>query len=88
MAAALGRVDALVFTGGIGEHDARLRSYLCGTGNAFLWVGLDDGLNDTCIPDADISKATPVVNWNTRVLIIHTREDVSIVREVQRVLHP
>ncbi len=37
MAAALGGIDGLVFTAGIGEHDADLRSAVCGS---LFWLGL------------------------------------------------
>lgn len=45
MAAVLGGLDALVFTGGIGEHDAQLRSDVCGQ-LAFLGLQLDRAAND------------------------------------------
>jgi len=82
MAAALGGLDALVYTAGIGEHDARLRADAC-AGLAFLGVGLDPAANDAARPDADISSA----GTTCRVLVIHTREDVTIAREVERLTH-
>ena len=48
----------------------------------FLGVKIDLDLNRDCKPDMDISHTDSKV----RVLVIHTREDVSIVREVERVL--
>jgi acetate kinase len=81
MAAALGGLHALVFTGGIGEHSRRTRDEVCRHLD-FLGVKIDPELNNTCVPDMDISAADAKV----RVLVIHTREDVSIVREVQRVV--
>jgi acetate kinase len=80
MAAALGGLDALVFTGGIGEHDARLRADVCS--DLGLGVALDRDKNLGGNPDLDISLAATKV----RVLVIHTREDVTIAREVERVL--
>ena len=44
MAAALGGVDALVFTAGIGENDAATRAEVA-TGCRWLGVELDDALN-------------------------------------------
>ena len=44
MAASLGGVDVLAFTGGIGEHDAALRADVA-SALAFLGVGLDTTAN-------------------------------------------
>ena len=44
MAAAMGGLDALVFTGGVGENDARLRRAAT-EGLAFLGVGIDEEAN-------------------------------------------
>jgi len=45
MAAAMGGLDALVFTGGVGENDARLRRAAT-EGLAFLGVGIDEDANE------------------------------------------
>jgi acetate kinase len=81
MAATLGGVDALVFTAGIGEHAADVRAAAC-AGLGLLGVEIDPAANATCRPDADI--ATP--GAKCRVLVIATREDLTIVRETVRVL--
>ena len=44
MAAALGGVDAVAFTGGVGEHDAELRARVV-AGLGFLGVGVDERRN-------------------------------------------
>ena len=44
MAAAMGGVDAVAFTGGVGENDARMRAAAC-EGLAFLGIELDDEAN-------------------------------------------
>jgi acetate kinase len=59
MAATLDGVDALVFTGGIGEHSQAIRDAVC----------------------ARLSYLQPF-----ELLVIPAREDLSIVREVVRVL--
>lgn len=82
MAAAVGGLDALVFTGGIGEHDARLRADVCGR-LGFLGVRSDPAASAGAKPDADISAA----GATCRALVVHTREDVTIAREVGRVLN-
>jgi acetate kinase len=81
MAASMNGLDALVFTGGIGEHDARMRAIVC-DGLGFVGVRIDPTGNADATPDADIGAA----DTTCRVLVIHTREDVTIAREVERVL--
>jgi acetate kinase len=81
MAAALAGIDALVFTGGVGEHAAEVRAAAC---RAFAWIGLvlDGARNAGATPDAVIStphSAVPVV-------VLHTREELMIARETARVL--
>ena len=46
MAAALGGLDVLVFTGGVGEHVAEIRARAA-AGLEFLGVAVDDRLNAT-----------------------------------------
>lgn len=82
MAAAVRGADALVFAGGIGEHDARMREGVCDLWLNHLGVELDMAANAAAQPDADISAA----DASCRTLVVHTREDVSIAREVGRVL--
>jgi acetate kinase len=81
MAATLGGVDALVFTAGVGEHAAAIRAQVC-ENLGFLGLALDRTANDGCQPDADI--ALPASTG--RILVIATREDVTIVRETRRLL--
>ena len=81
MAATLGGVDALVFTAGVGENAPEIRRRAC-ENFGFLGVELDEQANARCKCDADI--ATPASR--ARVLVIATREDLTIVREVRRIL--
>jgi acetate kinase len=83
MAATLGGVDALVFTAGVGEHAAEVRADIC-EGLAFLGLELHVRANNGCRPDADV--ATP--SSPGRILVIGTREDIIIVRETARLVHP
>jgi acetate kinase len=80
MAATLNGVDALVFTAGIGEHAAAVRAAVC-DGLTYLGVKVDAAANSACKPDADITAKEATV----RVLVIATREDVTILREAVRV---
>lgn len=81
MAATLGGVDALVFAAGVGEHSSTFRATACANLD-FMGVRLDPALNDAHPLDADIAAAVAAV----RILVIHTREELVIAREVRRVL--
>jgi acetate kinase len=79
MAAALGGLDALVFTAGIGENDASLRARACRDAR-WLGVELDDEANARGGPL--ISRADSRV----RVWVIATNEEVMIANHTRRVL--
>lgn len=85
MAAALGGLDVLVFTGGVGENSAGVRRRAARR-LGFLGVGIDDPSNDTAhgdgVGDGDISAASARV----RTLVIASREDLQIAREARRLL--
>ena len=81
MAAALGGLDALVFTGGIGEHDAALRAEVC-TRLGFLGVGLDDARNAAGDADREIGAS----GHSVRVLVVESREDLEIAEQTRQVL--
>jgi acetate kinase len=86
MAAAMDGLDALVFTGGIGEHQAPVRAEAAG-GLSFLGVAVDPERNDRARGggsenDADISADSAPV----RTLAITAREDIEIARQVRAAL--
>jgi acetate kinase len=81
MAAVLGGLDALVFTGGIGEHSALARSQAC-AGLGFLGVQLDGAANQAGKPDTDISARDAVVT----ALVIAAREELTILADVKRLV--
>jgi acetate kinase len=81
MAATLGGVDALVFTAGVGEHAAEIRERVCENLN-YLGLELDRTANGTCKPDADVAKPASAV----RILVIATREDLTIMRETRQLV--
>jgi acetate kinase len=81
MAASLGGIDALVFTAGIGERAAGIRSAICGR-LAFIGIRLDEEANERAAPDAEISAAASTAC----VWVLAAREDVVIARETRRVL--
>ncbi|HTQ62490.1 MAG TPA: acetate kinase [Candidatus Solibacter sp.] len=76
MAAALGGIDALVFTAGIGENSAEVRAAACDE-LGFLGVRLDLEKNLTSGADRDVS----VKDSRVRVLVIAAQEDWAIARE-------
>ena len=80
MAASLGGLDALVFTGGVGERAPVVRA-LVADGLGFLGVALDQGSNETGPEDREIGADGARV----RTLVIAAREDLEIAREVRRV---
>jgi acetate kinase len=76
MAAAMGGVDALVFTAGVGENSPEVRSSAC-SGMEFLGLRLDASANERPSLDQDISAADSRV----RVLVIRAQEDWAIAKE-------
>ena len=78
-AAALGGLDTLVFTGGIGENAPVIRSRIC-MDLGFLGIQLDQARNESSGPV--ISAATGHVT----VRVIRTNEEVVIVQAVDRIL--
>jgi len=81
MAVALGGIDALVFTAGVGEHSDGVRERVCAR-LAFLGVQLDPDANRDAHPDAEVAAAESAV----RVVVLHAREDVVAARAARRLL--
>jgi acetate kinase len=82
MAAALGGIDALTFTGGVGEGSPLVRS-AAAEGLGFLGIGLEAGRNrDTQPVDREIGRTGAAV----RSFVIAAREDLEIARQVRQVL--
>ncbi len=81
MAAALEGMDVLVFTGGVGEHSPAVRAGAA-EGLAFLAVSLDETRNGQASGDAEIGAGGACV----RALVVASREDLEITRQVRRVL--
>lgn len=79
MAAALGGLDALVLTGGIGEHSARIRERVC---NSAEWLGvkLDSTANERGGPRISSDSSTVSV-WT-----IPTNEELLIARHTCRLV--
>ena len=81
MAAAMGGLDALVFTGGVGENAAAVRAGTA-SGLRFLGIEIDPTLNADAAADADISAPSAAV----ATLVVKAHEDIEVARDVRRVL--
>jgi len=78
MAAALGGLDLLVFTGGIGERAAPVRSEICG-GLEHLGIALDEGRNEAHADTVSAAEGACMVR------VILTNEGLMIARHTRRV---
>jgi acetate kinase len=77
MTAAIGGLDVLVMTGGVGEHSPLVRARVADR-LAYLGVRLDAECNDSASGDADVSAAGAAV----RTVVVTAREDLEIARQV------
>lgn len=88
MAASLGGLDALVFTGGVGERSAVVRERAA-AGLAFLGVELDGPRNASAEPGAGGAGGDAEIGAEgagVRALVIAAREDAEIARQVRALL--
>jgi acetate kinase len=79
MAAALGGLDALVFTAGIGEHDASVRARVCRDAR---WLGLE-------LDDEANARGAPLISRadsRVRAWVIPTNEEAMIATHARRLL--
>jgi acetate kinase len=79
LAAALGGLDALVFTGGVGENAAAIRARVCEDA-AWLGLQLDAGANRRGGPPIS-AAGSRVAAW-----VVPTDEEMTIARHTQRLL--
>lgn len=78
IAASLDRIDALVFTGGVGEHSALVRSRVCAR---LKLLGIPQA-TAACAGDAVVATSAT----GTAVVVISAREDAEMAREARRLL--
>jgi acetate kinase len=76
-AAALGGLDALVFTAGIGERSGPVRGHIC-EGLGFLGVEIDEAAN--------AANAALISTGRVRVRVIPTNEELMIARQTYRLV--
>jgi acetate kinase len=80
LAAALGGLDALVFTGGIGEHAGPIRERVC---KSAAWLGVDlDPVANTAGGPRISTAGSRIPAW-----VISTNEELMIARHTRRILH-
>jgi acetate kinase len=80
-AAAMGGLDAVAFTGGIGENSARLRRDVCAP-LAFLGLELDAARNESGSGDRVVSTAASRV----ALAVLATNEELIVARRAWRLL--
>ena len=80
-AAAMGGVDAVVFTGGIGENSTDVRTAAC-EGLGFLGIEVDEEKNASKEKEKNISKA----GTKTAVLVIPTNEELVIALDTMEIV--
>ena len=81
LAVVMGKVDALIFTGGIGENAPTLRKEVC-QGLDCLGLLLDESKNESGPADSDVAA----LDSSGRILVLHTREDYEMSREVKNMM--
>ena len=81
MVAALGGLDVLVFTGGVGEHSPPVRA-AAAAGLGFLGVALDGAANDATTADGEIGAP----DAGARTVVVTAREDLEIARQTRAAL--
>jgi acetate kinase len=81
LTAALGGLDMLIFTGGVGEHGAAVRAEVC-DGLAHLGLTIDPRSNDS-------SKDTiTTIDSRCRVRVIPTNENLMVARHTTKLVFP
>ena len=81
-AGALGGVDCIIFTAGIGENSAKARAACC-TGLEFLGVKIDKEKNNVAGIAAEISTSDSTV----KVFVIPTNEELMIARDTKEIVN-
>ncbi len=80
-AAAMGGVDYIIFTGGVGENQINIRKGICEQ-LKFMGVEIDEELNNIRSEEKLVSKANSAV----KVYVIPTNEELMIAKETARLI--
>ena len=83
--AAMNGVDAIVFTGGIGEHDADSRAKIC---HHMDWLGIRVDTDKNANAHKQNKDVVEITAWGAKVrtLVIETNEELMIARDTKEVL--
>lgn len=82
LAVSLGGVDGLVFTAGIGENSASLRTQVC-FGLECLGLRLEEDKNQNCFADCNIASS----DSSGQILVMQTREEQMVAVETKHFLN-
>ena len=82
-AAALGGIDLLVFTAGVGENRAALRTEVC-QGLEFLGIKLDESINE--VTYGGKSQVISAADSRVKVVVVATDEEYMIARDTYTIL--
>ena len=78
---ALGRVDAIVFTAGVGEHSAIIREMVCQGLDESIGAKIDTEKNNTLQGYAIHNKSSKIA-----ILVVPTNEELEIAMQTQKIL--
>lgn len=81
--AGLGSVDAIVFTGGVGEHAALVREMVCHGLESMFWIYLDKEKN---LSLESGNRAIHTMESKIALLVIPTNEELEIARQTKAVI--
>ena len=81
--AAMDGVDAIVFTGGIGENADDMRATVC-DGLTFLGIKIDKEFNKTLVKGKEGEISTP--DSKVRVFVLPTNEELVIARDTKEIV--
>lgn len=81
---ALDGVEAIVFTGGIGENTKEVRSYICNH-LSFMGVKIDEEANTKTVKGAEGEISTK--DSNVRIMVIPTNEEIVIARDTKKIIN-
>jgi acetate kinase len=78
--AALGGVDILIFTGGIGENAPQMRADIC-TGLEYMGISVDNAKNDGLR-----GKEAIIGNDKVKVMVVPTNEELVIAQDTMQIV--
>lgn len=80
--AILGKIDAIIFTAGIGENDARIREAIC-NGLEIFGIEIDKNKNTNSNHNA---RLIGLDKTKINIIVIPTDEELAIARDTQRII--